>query len=393
MKSTKNNQSFDSGWLYVGGNGPGNHSTIQNAIDAATTGDFIFVFNATYYENIIIDKSIQIHGEKKDSTIINGQNKGDVVKIIQENVFLNNFTLCNSGPTINDAGIEIRSNSNIIQNTSILDVSYGIWLINSTNNILSNNSITAQWDGIWLFRSAKNIITHNSLYGCGVVLDGQNMTEFIQDISPANSANDKPIYYYKHTKGITIPDDAGQVILVNCSNSEISNLTITNVTDCIEIMFSDHNTIKNNVLTHSTDYGLRMFHSQYNKIYDNTFRDNPAGIGFIGLLDLGGEDLDFKNATMGGTCRYNTISHNNFLNNWYGLRIYRSDNNFISNNMFKTNKKSAFFYDCKNQWNKNYWNRPRYVPKLILGLIPIDTIQIPWINIDWHPAKQPYDIS
>ena len=40
--------------LYVGGAGPGNHTTIQSALDAASDGDTVFVYSGTYTENIYI---------------------------------------------------------------------------------------------------------------------------------------------------------------------------------------------------------------------------------------------------------------------------------------------------------------------------------------------------
>ena len=46
--------------LYVGGNGPNNYTKIQDAIDDATNGDTIFVFNGTYYEHITINKTINL---------------------------------------------------------------------------------------------------------------------------------------------------------------------------------------------------------------------------------------------------------------------------------------------------------------------------------------------
>jgi len=60
--------------LYVGGTGPGNYSTIQDAIDAANTGDTVFVFNGTYtgevgYYGVYVDKSINLVGENKYTTI------------------------------------------------------------------------------------------------------------------------------------------------------------------------------------------------------------------------------------------------------------------------------------------------------------------------------------
>ena len=44
--------------IYVGGIGPGNYSTIQEGIDAANPGDTVNVFSGTYYENVIVNKTI-----------------------------------------------------------------------------------------------------------------------------------------------------------------------------------------------------------------------------------------------------------------------------------------------------------------------------------------------
>ena len=47
-------------WLYVGGSGPGNYTTIQEAIDNATDGDTVFVYNGSYFGHININKSISM---------------------------------------------------------------------------------------------------------------------------------------------------------------------------------------------------------------------------------------------------------------------------------------------------------------------------------------------
>ena len=59
-------------WLYVGGSGTGNYSSIQRAIDNANDGDTVFVYSGTYYEYINVNKSINLIGENNIKTIING---------------------------------------------------------------------------------------------------------------------------------------------------------------------------------------------------------------------------------------------------------------------------------------------------------------------------------
>ena len=57
-------------WLYVGGSGPGNYSVIQDAVDNATDGDTVFVYNGIYsdyfpdnFACVNIVKKISLIGE------------------------------------------------------------------------------------------------------------------------------------------------------------------------------------------------------------------------------------------------------------------------------------------------------------------------------------------
>jgi len=72
--------SFDGNTLYVGGSGQNNYTTIQSAINNASDGDTVLVFDESspYYEHVIVDKSIELIGENKETTTIDGNQIGDV---------------------------------------------------------------------------------------------------------------------------------------------------------------------------------------------------------------------------------------------------------------------------------------------------------------------------
>jgi parallel beta-helix repeat protein len=161
---------------------PGNFSTIQEAINNANSGDTIFVQKGTYYENIIINKSISLIGEEKETTIIDGSEIDNVIFIKGvNNVIVKGFTLVNSGGTsLYNSGlyIESSSNSNISDNI-ILSNPNGISLLNSHNIVICDNNISKNYYyGISLYWSFNNLIKNNvvsdNAYGIGLYLSQSN---------------------------------------------------------------------------------------------------------------------------------------------------------------------------------------------------------------------------
>ena len=98
--------------LYVGGNGSGNYTKIQDAIDNTSDGDTVFVYNGTYFENLIVNQSINLIGENKETTVIDGKNIDNVIKINIEYTWVEDFSIRNSGngSYLTSAGINIFSN-------------------------------------------------------------------------------------------------------------------------------------------------------------------------------------------------------------------------------------------------------------------------------------------
>ncbi len=169
---TKNVEQFNSNTLYVGGTGPNNYTRIQDAINDASDGDTVFVYSGTYYENIIIDRSINVIGEDKMTTIIDGSGSDRVVKIVADMINMGGFTIQNGGIW---AGVLISSSSNIIITENIIIRNkWGIGLDNSDSSTISYNTISDNDDyGIFLHNhSDGNSIIDNTISNnrCGTSL-------------------------------------------------------------------------------------------------------------------------------------------------------------------------------------------------------------------------------
>lgn len=83
---------------YVNDDGGADFTKIQDAINAASDGDTIFVYSGTYHENIVVNKDdLTLVGEDKEATIIDGQGTGNVVYLTADNITISSFSIQNSG--------------------------------------------------------------------------------------------------------------------------------------------------------------------------------------------------------------------------------------------------------------------------------------------------------
>lgn len=154
--------------LYVGGSGPGNYTKIQDAIDNASSGDTVFVYNGTYYENVVINKNISLIGEDKNITIIDGERKDNVIKITNDYVNVSGFTIRNSSHSEFGAGISIYSDYNTISENNItFNHGYGILIPDKPGaegsfNLITRNIICDNNEfGIYFMGGQYNIISRN----------------------------------------------------------------------------------------------------------------------------------------------------------------------------------------------------------------------------------------
>jgi parallel beta-helix repeat protein len=146
--------------LYVGGNGPNNYSSIQHAIDDAQQNDTIYVYNGTYYETIIINKSLRLIGENATTTILNGNGTRDIITIVTDYVTIMGFTVLDGHFNIL---INHSSNANITGN-NITSGLHGVSVQNGCQYItISKNVFYENVYGIRIFSSTDVTVSSNYL--------------------------------------------------------------------------------------------------------------------------------------------------------------------------------------------------------------------------------------
>jgi parallel beta-helix repeat protein len=205
-------------------NNEGNWQSIQNAIDNASKGDTIFIYNGVYKEKILVDKQLIIKGENKDKTILyyegNESEKNHIIEVKGHGCIIKNLSI--NGNKSQDrsigivTGISVTSINNEISNVNIVDCYYGIsFESKSDNNIILGNTLLNNKFGIWLWASSYNTIASNNV-------SYSNFTACY--IGYKSNNNDvRSNTFFNNSEGIRIKDSRGAI-----NNNVLSNMIVEN---------------------------------------------------------------------------------------------------------------------------------------------------------------------
>ena len=260
---------------------PTDYPTIQEAISHANPGDTISVHKGSYYENVVVNKSVSLVAEDRDSTIIDGGANGSVISVTTNNVNINGFTIQNSGSIDLDSGIYITSSGNNIIHNTIANNKNGIYLYYSNGNVISeNNASSNSWYGIYLHYSNDNIISENNAslnYNDGINLYCSNNNTIGNNTAYSN--NNGVYLYYSSTNMIAdnnaSNNDSGIWIRQLSSNNVIADNDLSNNEYGIYLYYSSNNVIVNNNAYSNNEYGIYLYYSSNNNtIYHNNIINN-----------------------------------------------------------------------------------------------------------------------
>ncbi|UCE37509.1 MAG: right-handed parallel beta-helix repeat-containing protein [Thermoplasmata archaeon] len=343
------------------------YNTITEAVNNAMPGYNVFIFDGTYYENVVINKILTFysntagihlnghltivsggsltlkcfklmmnstvmgefgiyvnHGGKlfimgspgTPSIITNGVNASAYYEFQVRNG--SKFEMFDSEveyaghawnlPEYNEAGLWINTDNVLIHNSEIHHNNYhGLILYNSSGHHIINCTIHHNsWSGIWGRNSQNNLIDENTIYNNG--WDGIRLSNAAGSVINQNTINSNG------DDGIDV--SSGTVIIGNVVNNAADN--------GIEVSNSPFSLIIANIVTNSGDDGILIKNSPNSIIFDNMakFNDVPVDDG-TGLVVLDSDNCQ--------------ITYNILEENWRGMYLQDSDYCTISNNAVNYN--------------------------------------------------------
>ena len=216
------------------------------------------------------------------------------------------------------AGIDLTGgsgDSSMLISNNNFEASVGIVLGTVANTTIANNRITTTDLGIHVpigTSITQTVISGNIFSGKGISFQGQNTLLRSDTITTTNLVNAKPIYYFEGCSGTSIDGiSVGEIIVVNCSDFQASNLGIDDVTEGI-VMFSVHGASVTNVSVSAIWYGFLALDSDHVTISGNNV---TAGFG-----------IQFYNTSN------MLVYHNNFLTGQEDTGMdYQGTNNLWDN--------------------------------------------------------------
>lgn len=245
------------------------------------------------------------------------------------------------------SGIALSGRNNVtIKNFEIRDFYRGFYAVNSQNNSIIRNNITNNAYGIFLGGSG-NIIIENSFTNDGLFVYYSYAGAPV-NIVHNNTVNGKPLIYLENVSGYEVAD-AGQVILVGCSNITVENLDTYNSTVGVELYRTNNSQVMNNNIMSNSQYGICLFESSNNNdVSANSITGSDVGI----YSDSSSYNRISANGVSNST-RYGIFaslsSHSNFIGNRieingdYGIYLANSYFANVTENNVTGNIKGGIF--------------------------------------------------
>ncbi|UCC58694.1 MAG: right-handed parallel beta-helix repeat-containing protein [Candidatus Bathyarchaeum sp.] len=311
----------------VDDSGSADFHTIQEAINAAGNGDTVLVFSGTYYENVIVNKTLTVESESgAENTIVctpDPETGKSVFEVWAGNVEITGFTIRDStnrtipGDPFNPA--------------SYVDAC-GIYVGSATGTKISRNIVRNNFEGIVFANCSNIIVSENQIT--------ENIHEGARLVYSSSATLIENSITRNHHPEILA---ATGLVIFHCTNSEVLTNQIDANDNGVVVSNSHSITVSINSIINNRFHGLNIVNGNGQIIFGNNIRNNTYGI-----CPSGGSN--------------NQISGNTLQENDHGIAFYGSSNNLIYSNAFINNSiQVGNFHGHEtnlfdNGFKGNYWS-------------------------------------
>ena len=362
-------------------------SASTSNIDASNTindNPVYFYYNKSNLKPINFTAAGQVIAIYCNDSILSNFNISSILRGISMH-FCKNISISEVNINDNDYGIYLSQCINItMNNINLSDNKYGIYLLNSNNTVIStitslfneygiicykSHNITINecninyseygirsWEcnninltgntivncdyGIYTILNRNVTLCSNRLFNCGVILSDLLSNFLTYKINTSNKVNNKPLYFYTNKLGLKPLNftNAGQIILVNCNNSRISDIKMSNCTRGVSLLYCKNISIYNVTSINNTERGFYLGGGFNNTVQKCNFSYNLIGL-YLGNTDNNTilETNTSHNTQVGiyiSGSRNCTLIGNSPSNEQVGIKLDNSyDCNLTDNNM------------------------------------------------------------
>jgi parallel beta-helix repeat protein len=307
--------------------------TINEGITNATAGDTIYVYNGTYFENVVVNKVVDLTGESRDNVIVDGSKAGTVMKVTVSNVNISSFTLTNSNKycmQLTGASYNRIINCVSYNNTVSFGAGFRLESNSNYNNIIDCEAYQNDAAYVYGFNirtsSKYNHLTNCNAYNndIGIYIEPNSEYNTIENCDVHHNAIVAPLKYGIWTR-------SSYTTIANCSIHDNQGIGVN-------LYIVNHCHIENNTFYNHAGIYFALFITQSydNDIINCVFHDNGESFS-IGYGD-GNNVTNCEFYDNSGTC----------------LILYLADSNSVTNCDFYNNDDVGLYIeDCENTYARD----------------------------------------
>ena len=382
---------------------PNRPGAIAETLSRAAEGDMLRLRPGTYFETVVLDKSVTLDGG--GAATIDGQGNGSVITVTGDNVTVQGLTVVGSGSEHDgiDSGIQLLKTADapIVRDNILLGNLYGIDVHGADDALVSNNRIEGRQDrhmnargnGIYVWNAPGAIVEGNEVrWG----RDGIFVNSSKRNIFRNNTFRDLRFavhyMYADNTEvsgNVSIGNHLGYAVMFSTRVKVTDNVSINDRDHGVMLNYANRSVITGNYVKNATEKCTFLYNSNKNDFSGNWFQGCGIGIHFTAGSDdnriVGNSLIGNRTQVKYVSTKWVEWSEDGQGNHWSDFAAFDVDGDGIADAPYRPN----------DSMDHVLWTQP--AAKMLLGSPAVQLVRwsqsafpalLPGGVVDSHPLMQ-----